>query len=238
MMNSAYYELETPSLDEFDAICAQTTDLADYPMAQAVVEKIVVYDGVKIRSKIDDEVFEQALRDEFARCLNDGPGVFMVRGAYDDLSVIDRCTETFRAIVAREKVEGDGQGDHFGNNERIWNSLQKIAEADADVFIAYYGNPILGLASEAWLGPHFQMTAQMNNVKPGGKAQSAHRDYHLGFQSRKTIVKFPAHAQVMSQYLTLQGAIAHCDMPVEKGPTLLLPYSQQFRPGVPGVSPS
>jgi ectoine hydroxylase-related dioxygenase (phytanoyl-CoA dioxygenase family) len=35
----------------------------------------------------------------------------------------------------------------------------------------------------------------------------------------------------MSQYLTLQGAIAHCDMPVEKGPTMLLPYSQHYAPG-------
>jgi ectoine hydroxylase-related dioxygenase (phytanoyl-CoA dioxygenase family) len=31
--------------------------------------------------------------------------------------------------------------------------------------------------------------------------------------------------------LTLQGAVAHCDMPVESGPTLYLPYSQRFEPG-------
>jgi ectoine hydroxylase-related dioxygenase (phytanoyl-CoA dioxygenase family) len=31
--------------------------------------------------------------------------------------------------------------------------------------------------------------------------------------------------------LTLQGAVAHCDMPVESGPTMLLPYSQQFAAG-------
>jgi ectoine hydroxylase-related dioxygenase (phytanoyl-CoA dioxygenase family) len=31
--------------------------------------------------------------------------------------------------------------------------------------------------------------------------------------------------------LTLQGAVAHCDMPLESGPTLYLPFSQSFTPG-------
>lgn len=75
------------------------------------------------------------------------------------------------------------------------------------------------------------MTAQVNNVKPGGKQQSAHRDYHLGFQSDETVSKFPAHTQMMSHYLTLQGAIAHCNMPLETGPTFFLPYSQQYNVG-------
>jgi ectoine hydroxylase-related dioxygenase (phytanoyl-CoA dioxygenase family) len=71
----------------------------------------------------------------------------------------------------------------------------------------------------------------MNDVKPGSKAQSMHRDYHLGFQSAETVARFPAHIQTSSQYLTLQGAIAHTDMPPESGPTLLLPFSQQHEAG-------
>jgi ectoine hydroxylase-related dioxygenase (phytanoyl-CoA dioxygenase family) len=39
------------------------------------------------------------------------------------------------------------------------------------------------------------------------------------------------HVQVMSSMLTLQGAVAHIDMPVESGPTLLLPYSQRYEQG-------
>jgi ectoine hydroxylase-related dioxygenase (phytanoyl-CoA dioxygenase family) len=31
--------------------------------------------------------------------------------------------------------------------------------------------------------------------------------------------------------LTLQGAVAHCDMPVDSGPTMLLPFSQLFEAG-------
>ena len=31
--------------------------------------------------------------------------------------------------------------------------------------------------------------------------------------------------------MTLQGAVAHCDMPVETGPTMYLPHSQKYAPG-------
>ena len=31
--------------------------------------------------------------------------------------------------------------------------------------------------------------------------------------------------------LTLQGAVAHCDMPLESGPTLYLPHSHKYAPG-------
>jgi ectoine hydroxylase-related dioxygenase (phytanoyl-CoA dioxygenase family) len=59
----------------------------------------------------------------------------------------------------------------------------------------------------------------------------AHRDYHLGFMSAEEMARFPAHIHGISPLLTLQGAVAHCDMPVETGPTLFLPYSQQFHEG-------
>ncbi len=36
---------------------------------------------------------------------------------------------------------------------------------------------------------------------------------------------------VLSPVLTLQGAVAHTDMPVESGPTMYLPYSHQYVPG-------
>ena len=53
----------------------------------------------------------------------------------------------------------------------------------------------------------------------------------MGFQTVEEIARFPAHAHALSPVLTLQGAVAHCDMPVESGPTLYMPYSQIFLPG-------
>ncbi len=75
------------------------------------------------------------------------------------------------------------------------------------------------------------MTAQLNVVNPGGAAQSPHRDYHLGFQSAADIERYPLHVQLFSPMLTLQGAIAHVDAPMETGPTLLLPFSQAYDAG-------
>ena len=43
--------------------------------------------------------------------------------------------------------------------------------------------------------------------------------------------RFPAQVHRLSPALTLQGAVAHCDMPVETGPTLYLPYSHQYELG-------
>jgi ectoine hydroxylase-related dioxygenase (phytanoyl-CoA dioxygenase family) len=65
----------------------------------------------------------------------------------------------------------------------------------------------------------------------GGEAQQAHRDYHLGFQAAEVAASYPAHVHWMSAFLTLQGAVAHSEMPVESGPTKLLPYSQRYREG-------
>jgi hypothetical protein len=38
-------------------------------------------------------------------------------------------------------------------------------------------------------------------------------------------------ADLASRFLTLQGAVAHSDMPIESGPTRLLPFSQKFEKG-------
>ena len=68
-------------------------------------------------------------------------------------------------------------------------------------------------------------------VHPGGQAQQPHRDYHLGFQTNDVVERFPLPLHVLSQYLTLQGAVAHTEMPLETGPTQLLPFSQQYALG-------
>ena len=58
-----------------------------------------------------------------------------------------------------------------------------------------------------------------------------HRDYHLGFVPADDLAAYPAHLHRTSPVLTLQGAVAHCDMPIESGPTMMLPYSPRFPGG-------
>ncbi|MBY5770454.1 phytanoyl-CoA dioxygenase family protein [Rhizobium laguerreae] len=221
-------------LDEFRALAEKTTALADYPSASAVEKNVLIYDSSKVMTAAATPEGRRAVLAEICEAFGDGPGVVVFKRAYEDTGIIDRASTIFDAIIEEQHRTSTGGGDHFakpGANDRIWNSLEKHCLADPANFAEYYGNAIVALASEAWLGPSYQMTAQVNRVNPGGSAQSAHRDYHLGFQSSKVIEQFPAHVHRLSPVLTLQGAVAHCDMPLESGPTLFLPYSQAYVPG-------
>lgn len=215
----------------FAALCEQSVNPANYPTAQEVVSRVVIYQADALHSA--EQRDRSALMSELHEVLSDGPGVLVVRDAYPDSTVVDRHSEVFRQIIADEAARVV-RADHFakaGANQRIWNSLQKAAEHSPDSFIEYYANPLIGLIAEAWLGPYFQATAQVNVVTPGGQAQQPHRDYHLGFQTDEVTARFPLPTHRLSQHLTLQGAVAHTDMPLETGPTLLLPFSQQYELG-------
>ncbi|QHW26488.1 phytanoyl-CoA dioxygenase family protein [Rhizobium leguminosarum bv. viciae 248] len=221
-------------LDEFRALAEKTTALADYPTASAVEKNVLIYDSRKVMTAAATPEGRRAVLAEICEAFGEGPGVVVFKRAYEDTGIVDRTSTIFDAIIEEQHRTSTGGGDHFakpGANDRIWNSLEKHCLADPANFAEYYGNAIIALASEAWLGPSYQMTAQVNRVNPGGSAQSAHRDYHLGFQSSKVIEQFPAHVHRLSPVLTLQGAVAHCDMPLESGPTLFLPYSQTYVPG-------
>ncbi|MCH2094074.1 MAG: phytanoyl-CoA dioxygenase family protein [Rhodobacteraceae bacterium] len=229
-----YYDPEACNLREFTALIDQQTDTASVPRAITVEKNIPVYDMAVLRSALEEDQSRQEIMSEWAQVLLSGAGVIALKGAYADTTVLDEATQLYEAIIAQEKQGCGGAGDHFaasGANDRIWNSLQKLCEASPQVFLSYFANTAIAAACEAWLGPNYQMTAQVNLVHPGGAAQQAHRDYHLGFQAADISALYPAHVHDVSPILTLQGAIAHCDMPLESGPTKLLPFSQIYRPG-------
>lgn len=138
--------------------------------------------------------------------------------------------KTCNMILEEKKISGE-RGDHFAGsdaNDCIWNSSSKNYIHDSESFLRYYSNPWLPLICSAWLGLQHRLTTQVNVVKSGAKAQISHRDYHNWFQGKKACAKFPKAMQIANQILTLQGAVAHSDMPVESGPTWLLPFSQNF----------
>lgn len=221
------------SLEDFAPLLDQITDLADFPFAADVRDNVLIYDAAAVRPISGEPARREAVEAELVRALTDGPGVLVFAGAFPDTAVVDRATAVFDDIIAGEKA-GGARNDHFaksGANDRVWNALEKLAVRDPDVFVDYYGNDLVALISTAWLGPGYQLTSQVNVVRPGGKAQDPHRDYHLGFLSNDVAARYPAHVHLLSPVLTLQGAVAHSDMPVESGPTLYLPYSQQYPPG-------
>lgn len=228
-------------LEEFRELVERETQAADHPHAETVEQNVPCYDAARLRDLAApadpaDSGRYRALQAELAQALLDGPGIVAFRGAFagPSTAALDGASEAFAALIEEERAEGGGRGDHFaaaGANDRVWNALEKLAVRAPEVFADYYANDLLALAATAWLGPDYQITSQVNVVNPGGAAQSPHRDYHLGFLSAERAAAYPAHVHRLSSVLTLQGAVAHCDMPVESGPTLYLPHSQKYEPG-------
>jgi ectoine hydroxylase-related dioxygenase (phytanoyl-CoA dioxygenase family) len=214
-------------LDDFRTVVEQKTDPNDYPHAADVASNVPIYPSDVVRAPRPD------VTGELARALSSGPGIVVFKGAFA-AGVVDRATDVFFAMIAEQKAAGVTGGDHFakpGANDRVWGALDKFALRDPATFAEYYSNEVLALISTAWLGPGYQVTSQVNVVNPGGTAQVAHRDYHLGFMSAEQAQRYPVHAHLLSPALTLQGAVAHVDMPVETGPTLYLPHSQKYPAG-------
>lgn len=228
---SVFANEQDTDIEAFARLCEQHVDRQDYPRASAVERGVVIYDRAAF--ELDSMPERRALMAELNRVFSTGPGIVVVRGSYADTTVVDRNTAVFDRIMADE-AEGRTAGDHFavaGANTRVWNSVQKAAGVDPAAFIEYYANTIMHTLSEAWLGPHYQITAQVNVVHPGGQAQQPHRDYHLGFQTNEAAARFPLAVHRLSPLLTLQGAVAHTDMPLDSGPTQLLPFSHQYELG-------
>ena len=233
-MSAGYYSEDQCNLDDFKSLVTQQVNADDLPNANLIDKSIPIYDLADNGIDLTTPAVRSTLMAEWASVLQRGAGVFVIKNAVTDLDCIDEATTAFDAIIQQEKDANGGGADHFataGSNDRIWNSLQKLCLAAPDTHLRYFASPAIDAACEAWLGPSYQMTAQVNVVHPGGQAQQAHRDYHLGFQTADICSQYPAHVHDLSPLMTLQGGIAHCDMSIESGPTKLLPFSQQYRPG-------
>ena len=225
----AFFTFDDVDVDDLRALVDTATPAERYPNAEAIDREVVVYDAATERSPEQCRAVIEELSDVFGA----GPGVVVMRNAVAP-DVIARATAAFESLIAQEKADGLARGDHFatpGANDRVWNAMEKLAVADPETFVDYYAFEALELVSTAWLGPAYQVTSQLNVVNPGGVSQSPHRDYHLGFMTDAQAERYPAHVHVLSPMLTLQGAVAHVDMPIESGPTMLLPHSHKYGPG-------
>lgn len=231
-------------LEQLKHLVEMQTDAASVPHAIDVVHQIPVYQGDTIRAIAErghsDPESVIAIQQEWIRVLKDGAGVIAIRNAVEDLALLDDVTAELQQII-NDESQMQTAADHFaagGSNSRIWNAHEKLCMRNPELFARYNANDSLALMCRAWLGPAYQITAQANIVHPGGRAQSCHRDYHLGFQDSALLSEYPAHVHSMSPMLTLQGGIAHSEVPLESGPTQLLPFSQKLLTGYMTVSDS
>jgi ectoine hydroxylase-related dioxygenase (phytanoyl-CoA dioxygenase family) len=111
-----------------------------------VTKLIPVYHAADLQSAYAST--SSNILEELHSCLRNGAGVFIVKGLYEDMRLLDRCDRAFQSIIERERREKgfDSKGDHFapaGQNDRVWNSFQKLAMESSEDFVEYYANPVL-----------------------------------------------------------------------------------------------
>ncbi|THV00368.1 hypothetical protein K435DRAFT_719053 [Dendrothele bispora CBS 962.96] len=242
----SYYTVSDAKFEDFRRIVEQKTLHEDYPLASSIAKDLIpIYDCPALRAAgkltpVWSDPANLPLREEFIRALKRGPGVVVFRGAFTNMEEFDAGTK-----VLEELIQGQRKVDKLVRDENyiVPNTNEHWAKRDPGSYSDYFKNDVIALASGAWLGPWYQMTSQISQCVPGNKAQRMHRDYHLGVGDRFPYKRgddvispiaaavFPAHMHVSSHYMTLQGAIAHVDMPLESGPTMFLPYSQLYEHG-------
>src|SRR5262249_60232980 len=111
--------------------------------ADAVERGVLIYDSACLRKEIAGPEGWRDTEAELARALHDGPGIVVFTGAFGDLGVVDRATEQFEAIIADQRMAGGSAGDHFaasGQNDRIWNALEKLARRAPDALPPHSAN--------------------------------------------------------------------------------------------------
>lgn len=234
LVSPSVMSLDDSAFDEFRAVVEAEIDWARYPNLDRVDEGVPIYEMAALNDRFDQRPTASSdLLSELAHALSDGPGIIVLAGGLDG-QIVDRASDAFDRTIEAEKADAVEVGDHFaaaGANDRVWNALEKLAVAEPDIHVDYYSNEALALGALAWLGPAYAVTSQVNVVNPGGAAQVPHRDYHLGFMSDERAAQYPRHAHQVSPVLTLQGAVAHGDMPIETGPTMYLPGSHRYLHG-------
>ena len=162
-------------LDDFAALVERTTDPADYPFAEEVISNVLVYDGAAVRAATSPDT-RRALLAEWVEAMTGG----LSRGLSQGLRRHGRRRCRVRPLLGHDRrAAGEPHGRRrplrqAGANDRIWNALEKLCFRDPAVFAAYYGNEIVALV-EAWLGPAYQFTSQINVVNPGSRAVAAPR---------------------------------------------------------------
>ncbi|HEY6519406.1 MAG TPA: phytanoyl-CoA dioxygenase, partial [Roseiarcus sp.] len=171
--NRVWLTADSCELGEFKTVVERSVNRADYPFASDVASNVLVYDGLQTRSAAASPEARKELMAEWVEALTDGPGIIAIRNAFPDHDAIDQANDHFWEIIKEERLSNVGGGDHFakpGANDRVWNALEKLCLRDPAVFATYYGNAVIALVSEAWLGPSYQITSQLNVVNPGGAA--------------------------------------------------------------------
>ena len=69
------------SLKDIEPYLAVDTNIDDYPFASEIIKRVVVYDRNNL--PLEDSAKRRQLLTEFMTVLKEGPGVMVIRGAFE-----------------------------------------------------------------------------------------------------------------------------------------------------------
>lgn len=192
-----------------------------------IIKNIPTYKNKDINPIFNKSIDIIKLKAEFNNHLVKGSGVFLIKNVIDN-KIIEETNNTINNIIQTQKKPDN---DHFSDNLRIWNFYEKFCIKNPQLFINYHKNPLFNIIFQSYLGPKYEVTSQINIVKPNSKSQIFHRDYHLGLMELHEILKYPLNIQESSKNLSLQALICHTPMDKLNGSTKLIPFSQKNKNG-------
>ena len=198
---------------------------------------MLVYDGARLRAGgSPTPAGRRAVQAELARALLDGPGHRRVHGRLRGPVRRRPGHRGVRRADRRAAASGAAGRRPLRQARRQRPGVERAGEARA-ARPRRRSPTTTPTTSSPWSrrpgsGPATRSPRRSTSSTPAGAAQIAHRDYHLGFMSHEQSPSASRRTCTGSRpLLTLQGAVAHCDMPVETGPTMYLPHSQKYEPG-------
>ncbi|MDJ0111909.1 phytanoyl-CoA dioxygenase, partial [Rhodococcus erythropolis] len=82
---------EDCNIDDFAALVAHDTALADYPYAHSVADGVLLYRSEALVEQSSNPETRAEIQDEIARALLTGPGITVFQGAFD-AEILDRAS--------------------------------------------------------------------------------------------------------------------------------------------------
>src|SRR5208282_2725168 len=169
---------------------------------------------------------------EWVEAMTDGPGIIVFRKTFADLGPIEAANAHFWAMIDEQHKNNSARGDHFakpGANDRVWKRAGKALSRRPGRLRRLlrrrrHRARQRGLARTV-LPDHLAAQRRQSGRRRAGPAPRLSHGLPDSARDRAISGARP------SPMLTLQGAVAHCDMPLESGPTLYLPFSQTYLPG-------
>ena len=212
-------------LDDLLAVLADGTHLDRYPHADRAVQGVLVYDSAAIAAVMGDPARRRELQAELADALANGPGVVVfagrVRGRRGRRCGDRRVRRHHRRAACRRAARRATTSASPAPTTGSGTPSRSSRSARPTCSSATTPTTSSRWRRQAWLGPGYQITSQVNVVNPGGLAQARTATTTSASSRTRSPPSSRRTCTPVSPVLTLQGAVAHSDMPVESGPTLL-----------------